>query len=67
MMTWVLVAIYVRYKSVPQMEWQLYGVKSVMIAVVLKVLWTLGKVGTGTTDNGGGNRCDRRCAEYLGS
>ncbi|MEL6814876.1 MAG: chromate transporter [Cyanobacteria bacterium J06598_3] len=40
---WVLAAVYVRYEAVPQMEWLLYGVKPVIIGVVLKALWKLGK------------------------
>ncbi|MGD1900229.1 MAG: chromate transporter [Phormidesmis sp.] len=42
-MMWLLAAIYVRYETVPQVEWLLYGVKPVIIAVVLKALWKLGK------------------------
>ncbi|MEL7357248.1 MAG: chromate efflux transporter [Cyanobacteria bacterium J06560_6] len=42
-MMWLLAAVYVRYETVPQMEWLLYGVKPVIIAVVLKALWKLGK------------------------
>lgn len=42
-MMWALAAIYVRYETMPQMEWLLYGVKPVIIAVVLKALWKLGK------------------------
>lgn len=40
---WFLAAMYVRYEAVPQMEWLLYGVKPVIIGVVLKALWKLGK------------------------
>ncbi len=40
---WLLAAAYVRYETVPQVEWLLYGVKPVIIGVVLKALWKLGK------------------------
>ena len=42
-MMWLLAAVYVRYETVPQVEWLLYGVKPVIIAVVLKALLKLGK------------------------
>lgn len=41
-LVWILAAVYVRYETVPQVEWLLYGVKPVIIAVVLKALWKLG-------------------------
>ncbi len=40
---WLLAAVYVRYETVPQVGWLLYGVKPVIIVVVLKALWKLGK------------------------
>jgi chromate transporter len=40
---WVLAALYVRYEQVPQVEWLLYGIKPVIIAIVLQALWKLGK------------------------
>lgn len=42
-LVWLLAALYVRYQSVPQMGWLLYGIKPVIIAVVLQALWKLGK------------------------
>ncbi|EDX84169.1 chromate transporter, CHR family [Synechococcus sp. PCC 7335] len=42
-MVWVLAALYVRYQTVPQVGWLLYGIKPVIIAVVLQALWKLGK------------------------
>lgn len=42
-MVWLLAAIYVRYQTVPQVAWLLYGVKPVIVAVVLQALWKLGK------------------------
>ncbi|MDJ0534235.1 MAG: chromate transporter [Xenococcaceae cyanobacterium MO_207.B15] len=43
MTVWILAAIYVRYQTLPQVEWLLYGIKPVIIAVVFKALWNLGK------------------------
>ncbi|WP_445636754.1 Chromate transporter [Nostoc sp. DSM 114161] len=40
---WILAAIYARYQTVPQVEWLLYGIKPVIIAVVLQAVWNLGK------------------------
>ena len=40
---WIMAAIYARYQSVPQVEWLLYGIKPVIIAIVLQALWKLGK------------------------
>jgi len=34
--------LYVQYGSYPQAEWLLYGIKPVVIAVVLQALWALG-------------------------
>ncbi|MEL7353889.1 MAG: chromate transporter [Cyanobacteria bacterium J06560_5] len=42
-LVWLLAALYVRYQTVPQMGWLLYGIKPVIIAVVLQALWKLGK------------------------
>ncbi len=41
--TMVLSWAYVRYGTMPQAEWILYGVKPVVIAIVLQALWSLGK------------------------
>jgi chromate transporter len=35
--------LYVQYGSYPQAEWLLYGIKPVVIAIVLQALWSLGK------------------------
>ena len=34
---------YVRYGSLPQVSWVLYGIKPVVIAIILQALWDLGK------------------------
>jgi chromate transporter len=38
-----LAVAYVRYGSLPEVGWLLYGVKPVIIAIVLQALWSLGK------------------------
>jgi chromate transporter len=43
LIVWTLAAIYARYQTVPQVEWLLYGIKPVIIAIVLQALWNLGK------------------------
>lgn len=42
-LVWILAALYVRFQSLPQLEWLLYGIKPVIIAVVLQALWKLGR------------------------
>ncbi len=41
--TLVLAWAYVRYGSLPEVGWVLYGIKPVVIAIVLLALWDLGK------------------------
>ena len=43
LIVWTLAAIYARYQTVPQVEWLLYGIKPVIIAIVIQALWNLGK------------------------
>jgi len=43
--TLVLAWIYVTYGSLPQVGWVLYGVKPVVIAIILQALWDLGRKG----------------------
>lgn len=43
LIVWALAAVYQRYQSVPQVGWLLYGIKPVIIAVVLQALWQLGR------------------------
>ena len=40
---WALAWLYVRYGTLPEATRLLYGVKPVIIAIVLQALWTLGK------------------------
>jgi chromate transporter len=35
--------LYVQYGSYPQVDWLLYGIKPVVIAIVLQALWSLGR------------------------
>jgi chromate transporter len=41
--TLALAWVYVTYSSLPQVGWVLYGVKPVVIAIVVQALWDLGK------------------------
>jgi chromate transporter len=43
LMVWALAAIYVRYRTLPEVGWLLYGVQPVILAIVLQALWKLGK------------------------
>ena len=43
--TMLLAWIYVRYGSLPQVGWVLYGIKPVVIAIILQALWDLGRTG----------------------
>lgn len=42
-MVLALAWLYMRYGSMPQAEWLLYGVKPVVIALIVQALWMLGK------------------------
>jgi chromate transporter len=42
-LVWLLAIVYVRYQTVPQIAWLLYGIKPVIIAVVFQALWKLSK------------------------
>lgn len=39
---WLLATLYVRSQTIPQVAWLLYGIKPVMIAIILQALWKLG-------------------------
>lgn len=43
LIVWALAAIYVQYQTISQVDWLLYGVKPVIIAIILQALWKLGK------------------------
>jgi chromate transporter len=40
---WALAILYVHYQSLPQIEWMLYGIKPVMVAIIVQALWRLGQ------------------------
>ena len=42
-MVWLLAILYVRTQTVPQFAWLLYGIKPVIIAIVLRAVGKLGK------------------------
>lgn len=42
-LVWLLAVVYVQYQAVPQVEWLLYGIKPVIVAVILNALFKLGK------------------------
>lgn len=39
----VLAMAYAQYGSLPQVEWLLYGIKPVVIAIIIQALWSLGR------------------------
>jgi chromate transporter len=41
LMVWALAFLYVRYRSLPQANAVLYGVKPVVVAIVIQALWSL--------------------------
>lgn len=43
LMVWGLAAAYVRYQALPQVNWLLYGIKPVIIAIVVQALYKLGQ------------------------
>lgn len=43
LIVWTLAAIYVHYQKLPELDWILYGIKPVIIAIVIQALWQLGK------------------------
>lgn len=40
---WALAMLYVHYQSLSQIEWMLYGIKPVMVAIIIQALWRLGQ------------------------
>jgi chromate transporter len=43
LIVWALASLYVRYGGMPEAVWLLYGIKPVIIAVIVQALWSLGK------------------------
>ncbi len=42
-MVWMLAAVYDQYRTLPEVGWLLYGIKPVIMAIILQALWKLGK------------------------
>ncbi|MDY6937085.1 MAG: chromate transporter [Cyanobacteriota bacterium] len=42
-LVWTLAAVYARYQTLPQLEGLLYGIKPVVVAIVVSALWKLGR------------------------
>jgi len=40
---WLLAAAYTRSQALPQLAWLLYGIKPMIIAIVVRALWKLGR------------------------
>jgi chromate transporter len=43
LIVWFLAALYVRYGTLPEATFLLYGIKPVIIAIIIQALWGLGK------------------------
>jgi len=43
LMVWAIAAVYVEYQALPQLTGLLYGIKPVIVAIVIQALWKLGK------------------------
>jgi chromate transporter len=43
LIVWLFAVLYQKYQSVPELSFILYGIKPVIIAIVLQALWGLGK------------------------
>ncbi len=43
LIVWGLAAVYVHYQTVPQIGWLLYGIKPVIVAIIVQALWRLGR------------------------
>lgn len=40
---WLLAILYLRFQDLPSADWLLYGIKPIVIAIILQALWKLGK------------------------
>ncbi|MEX0268516.1 chromate transporter [Leptolyngbyaceae cyanobacterium UHCC 1019] len=43
LIVWGLAAVYVQTQAIPQVGWLLYGIKAVIVAIVVQALWKLGQ------------------------
>lgn len=44
LLVWILGMLYVHFQQLPQLDWLLYGIKPVIMAVISQALWKLSKV-----------------------
>ncbi len=42
LIVWLLAVVYMRYHTLPQVGWLFYGIKPVIVAIVIQALWRLG-------------------------
>jgi chromate transporter len=40
---WTLAIIYLQFETLPQLDWLLYGIKPVIIAIIIQASWKLGR------------------------
>ncbi|ETW98964.1 MAG: hypothetical protein ETSY2_41840, partial [Candidatus Entotheonella gemina] len=43
LIVWLLAVVYMRYHTLPQVDWLFYGIKPVIVAIVFQALWRLGQ------------------------
>jgi chromate transporter len=43
LIVWALAVVYVRSQTIPQVDWLLYGIKPVIMAIVAQALWRFGR------------------------
>ncbi|PON15217.1 chromate transporter [Candidatus Entotheonella serta] len=43
LIVWLLAVVYMRYHTLPQVDWLFYGIKPVIVAIVVQALWRLGQ------------------------
>ncbi|ETW94078.1 MAG: chromate transporter [Candidatus Entotheonella factor] len=43
LIVWLLAVVYMRYQTLPQVDWLFYGIKPVIVAIVFQALWRLGQ------------------------
>ncbi|WP_256868412.1 chromate efflux transporter [Candidatus Entotheonella palauensis] len=43
LIVWLLAVVYMRYHTLPQVDWSFYGIKPVIVAIVFQALWRLGQ------------------------
>jgi chromate transporter len=43
LIVWLLAMVYMQYHTLPQVDWLFYGIKPVIVAIVVQALWRLGQ------------------------